>query len=116
MKIFLFVSCDIKWQYILQMDAQVRIKKKSILPSMFLYCVSHHLVNIKTVLLLYAETHHGQNKGDSMHSFTEPGKKIAEENQLPSQLSTIIKMACKHPRAYHAEDIQEDNILNYKEI
>ena len=90
--------------------------KNSILPSMFLYFVSHISVHIKKVSLFYFEAHHGQNEGDSMHSVIERAKKTAGEIFLPSQLATMIRMARKHPRAYHVHDMETDDILDWKEL
>ena len=69
------------YQAIIFADGCPGKNKNSILPSV-LYFVSHDSVNIKKVLLLYFEIHHGQNKGDSMHSVTERAEKSAEENFL----------------------------------
>ena len=94
----------------MQMGVQGKIKN-SILPSMLLYFVSR--ISIKKVSLFYFEAYHGQNKGDSMHSVIERAKKVAGEIFLPFQLAT---MSHKNPRAYHVQEVQTNDIMDWKEL
>lgn len=66
--------------------------KNTIMPTMMLYMINHSS-NIQEISLRFFESFHGQSEGDSAHSAINSALKRAGDLFVPSQLSTIIKMA-----------------------
>ncbi|KAK6188621.1 hypothetical protein SNE40_004762 [Patella caerulea] len=85
--------------------------KNSILPAMLLKFVQTSTY-IQEITLYFFETSHGQNEGDAVHSTIERALKRAGEILLPSQLSTLIRMARRDP--YSVTEVCTQDIQDWK--
>ena len=68
--------------------------------------------HLNEVTIFYFETNHGQSEGDSVHSVVERAMTRAGEMFVPSQLSTLVSLACS--RRYRVVDVCSEDILDYK--
>ena len=87
--------------------------KNSIVPSMLMHSI-RNTRNLKDVTIFYFETNHGQSEGDSVHSVVERSLKRTQELFVPSQLSTLIRLASSNP--YNVIDVATHEIMDYKTL
>ena len=66
--------------------------------------------SVESVTVNYFEPHHGQNEGDSIHSYVERAMKKHMEIRLPCQLATIIRSGRKQP--IHVTEVATSDILD----
>ena len=71
--------------------------------------------NLREILLstiFYFETSHSQSEGDSVHGVVERALGRAGDIFIPSQLSTLVRLACARP--YRVHDVRTEDIFDYK--
>ena len=70
--------------------------------------------HLKEITILYFETNHGQSEGDAVHSVVERALGNVGEIYVPSQLSTLVRMAASTPYSVH--DVCTSDIVDYKSL
>ena len=69
--------------------------------------------NLRDITIFYFETNHGQSEGDSVHSVVERTLARAGDIFVPSQLSTLISLACVRLACVR---VCTENIFDYKAL
>ncbi|CAH1105739.1 unnamed protein product [Psylliodes chrysocephalus] len=81
---------------------------------MMLYCINNS-TTLDEIRISFFEPHHGQSEGDSAHSAIGYAVKGAGDIFIPSQLTSIIRLARrKHP--YNVEGMNPEKFLAFKEL
>ena len=88
--------------------------KNTIMPTMMLYMINRSS-NIEEISLRFFESFHGQSEGDSAHSAINSALERAGDIFVPSQLSTIIKMA-RRKQSYRVHTLEYFDFLNFKKL
>ena len=85
--------------------------KNSVVCAMMMH-VLKTTTNLRETTIIYFETSHGQSEGDSVHSVVERALGRAGDIFVPSQLSTLVRLACARP--YRVHDVRTEDIFDYK--
>lgn len=88
--------------------------KNSIIATMLLHVLSTSQ-NIKSIILSFFESHHGQNEGDSVHSTITAAIEKSGDIFVPSQLVPIFRLA-RRRNPYVVNTLNSQEFLDFKSL
>ena len=95
-------------------DGCLKQNKNSLMPTMLLYMVNTS-TNIKEISLKFFETAHGQNEGYTVHSTIGTSVSRAGNVFVPTELTTIMKLA-RPVQPYQIVHLQYEDFLDFKKL